>query len=131
MTPPRPTPTYQLGRIAREQGRLDDALGTSRNRPPPGRKARLSEVHRELGAVYLALGRVPDAERELALYTERREYDPEGLYHYGQALERAGRPAEARDAYARAVESARTAPRYRRGIVAKWSRLAAEDPCNA
>ena len=27
-------------------------------------------------------------ERELALYTDRREYDPEGLYYYGQALER-------------------------------------------
>ena len=77
-----------------------------------------------LGAVYLALGRLTDAERELALYTGRREYDPEGLYYYGEALERNGKTAEAREVYARAVEAARTAPRYRRHLVAKWSRMA-------
>ena len=115
---------FQLGRIAREQGRLNDALSHLETAVRQNEKHASSEVHRELGAVYLALGRVADAERELALYTNRREYDPEGLYYYGQALEQAGRPDQARDAYARSVESARTAPRYRRGIVGKWSRLA-------
>ena len=115
---------YQLGRIAREQGRLDDALTYLESALRQNEKHSSSEVHRDLGAVYLALGRVADAEHELALYTSRREYDPEGLYYYGQALERGGHTAEARDAYARAVESARTAPRYRRAQLAKWSRLA-------
>jgi hypothetical protein len=35
-----------------------------------------------------------------------------------------GHPAEAREVYARAVEAASTAPRYRRPFTAKWSRLA-------
>ena len=74
--------------------------GPPRRRPPPppdragqDEKHSFSEVHRELGAIYLALGRVDDAARHLAIYTDRREYDPEGLYLYGQVLERQGHPA--------------------------------------
>lgn len=77
-----------------------------------------------MGATYLALGQLEDARRELEIYTGRREYDPEGLYHYGRVLEALGNPAGAREMYTRAVEAARTAPRYRRRFTAKWSRLA-------
>jgi tetratricopeptide (TPR) repeat protein len=115
---------FQLGRIAREQGRLDEALARFETVLRQDQKHSSSEIHRELGAVYLALGRTVEAERELALYIERREYDPEGLYWYGEALGRNGKADAARDAFARAVEAARTAPRYRRHLVAKWSRLA-------
>ncbi len=115
---------FQLGRIAREQGRLDEALARFETVLRQDEKHSSSEAHRELGAVYLSLGRAAEAGRELALYTARREYDPEGLYWYGEALERNGEAQAARDAFARAVEAARTAPRYRRHIVAKWSRLA-------
>ena len=115
---------FQLGRMAREQARTDEALKRFEIVLKQDEKHSSSEVHRELGAVYLALGRNADAERELALYTERREYDPEGLYYYGQALQRSGKADAAQDIYARAVEAARTAPRYRRHLVAKWSRLA-------
>jgi hypothetical protein len=115
---------FQLGRIARDQGRLDDALTRFETVVRQNEKHSSSEIHRELGAVYLALGRTADAERELALYADRREYDPEGLYYYGEALERNGRTAEAKAVYARAVEAARTAPRYRRHLVARWSRMA-------
>jgi tetratricopeptide (TPR) repeat protein len=116
---------YQLARIYRQQGRLDDALRHLEIAVRQDDKHSTSEIHRELGAVYLALDRLPDALRELTLYTARREYDPEGLYYYGQTLDRLTRPEEARDSYARAVESARTAPRYRRPELAQWSRLAA------
>ncbi len=115
---------FQLGRIARQQGRLDDALRHLETANRQDDKHSSSEVHRELGAAYLALGRVADAERELALYTDRREYDPEGLYYYGQALERSGRTDQAREMYRRAVDAAAAAPRYRRGIVGPWSRAA-------
>ena len=115
---------FQLGRIAREQGRTDDALqeflAVLRQDP----KHSLSEVLRELGGAYVASGRFQDARAQLAEYVERRPYDPQGLYYYGQALEGLGQPAQAREMYARAVEAARTAPRYRRPIVARWSRLA-------
>src|SRR3954468_2488365 len=115
---------FQLARIFRDQNRPTDALRHLTTVLAQDDKHSFSEVHRELGAVYLALGRVDDAARHLAIYTGRREYDPEGLYLYGQVLDRQGRPADARELYLRAVEAARTTPHYRRGIVAKWSRLA-------
>jgi tetratricopeptide (TPR) repeat protein len=115
---------FQLGRIARDQGRMQDALVRFETVLRQNEKHSSSEIHRELGSVYLAMGRLAEAERELALYTDRREYDPEGLYYYGQVLEKLGRRAEAREVYGRAVEAARTAPRYRRHIVGRWSRLA-------
>lgn len=37
----------------------------------------------------------------LADYVERRPYDPDGLYYYGQALEELGRISEAREMYER------------------------------
>ena len=83
-----------------------------------------SEILRELGAVYLAARQFDHARQFLSDYIERRPYDPEGLYYLGQALEGLGNPSGAREMYSRAVEAVRTAPRYRRRIVAKWSRLA-------
>ena len=115
---------FQLGRIARDQGRLTDALAHFETVVKQDERHSLSEIHRELGAVYLGLHRVQEAERELSLYIERRPYDPEGLFYYGQCLEQLGRPAEAREQYAAAIEAVRTAPRYRRRVVARWSRLA-------
>ncbi len=115
---------FQLGRIARQQGRLDDALSRFETVLRQDDKHSQSEIHRELGTVYFLLGRYAEAERELSVYTARHEYDPEGLYRYGQVLEALNRPEEAHAAYRRAVDAARTAPRYRKRIVAQWSRLA-------
>ena len=61
-----------------------------------------SEILRELGALYNSARQFEDARQELARYVERRPYDPEGLYYYGQSLEGLGRFAEAREIYARA-----------------------------
>ena len=115
---------YQLGRIAREQGRLEEALTRFETVLRQDEKHSLSEIHRDLGGTYLDLGRLDDARRELVIYEGRRAFDPEGLYYFGQLLERTGDPSGARDMYARAVEADRTAPRYRRRFTAKWSRLA-------
>jgi tetratricopeptide (TPR) repeat protein len=115
---------YQLGRIARQQGRTADALASFEIVLAQDPKHNLSEILRETGAACLEAGRSDDGLRYLEVYVERRPYDPEGLYYFGQALQAANRPAEAREAYARAVESARTAPRFRRPFTARWSRLA-------
>lgn len=115
---------FQLGRIAREQGRLKDALAHFQTVVDQDPAHSSSEILRELGAVYLTARQYSDARNELAPYLERREYDPEGLYYYGQALKGLGDIAGARDAYSRAVESSRTAPHFRRRYTAKWSRLA-------
>jgi tetratricopeptide (TPR) repeat protein len=116
----------QLGKIAREEGRLRDALAEFQIVVTQDERIHSSEVLKELGAVYLAAGQYQDAKNELDVYTERRAYDPEGLYYYGQTLEALGEKDRAREAYERAVEADRTAPRYRRRYTAKWSRLAAK-----
>ena len=118
---------FQLGRMAREQGRLDDALTHFQAVLSQDEKHNLSEIHRETGATYLARGQYEDARKELAIYLDRRPYDPEGLYHYGQTLERLGDATPAREMYTRAVEAARTAPRYRKRYTARWSRLAQKE----
>ena len=115
---------FQLGRIARQQGRLNDALAHFQTVVDQDEKHSQSEVLRELGGIYLSVRQYQDARDELARYVERWPYDPEGLFYCGQALEGLGDDAAARAMYARAVESARTAPRYLRRSTAKWSRLA-------
>jgi len=115
---------FQLGRIAREQGRLKDALAHFQAVIDLDEKHSQSEILRELGAVYVTARQYGDACNELAVYIERRPYDTEGLYYYGLALEGLGEHAQAREMYVRAIESDRTAPRYRRRYTARWSRLA-------
>jgi predicted Zn-dependent protease len=115
---------FQLGRIAREQGRLEDALGHFQTVLDQDPAFQQSEILRELGALYITARQFDHAWAELAVYVERRPYDPEGLFYCGQALEGSGKTAEAREMYARVVEAVRTAPRYRQATVARWSRLA-------
>jgi len=115
---------FQLGRIALEQGRLKDAFESLQAVLDQDEKHSSGEILRELGRMYLAAKQYEDARRELAMYVERRPYDPEGLYYYGQTLERLGDAPGAREMYARAVEAARATPRFRRRYTAKWSRLA-------
>jgi len=115
---------FQLGRIALAQQRFADALACFETVLAQDEKHSQSEIRRELGAVYMALGRPEDARREFEIYVERRPYDPQGLYNYGRALEELGNRDAAREAFQRAVEAARTAPRYMRRVVAAWSRLA-------
>ena len=83
-----------------------------------------SEILRELGALYISARQFEDARHELAEYEERRPYDPEGLFYYGQALEGLGKAKEAREVYERAAEAANLAPPYLRRAAAKWGRLA-------
>ena len=69
-----------------------------------------------------------DAARELEVYVrERRPFDPEGLYYYGQAMEGLGKAAAARELFERAVDADRTAlARYRRRYTARWEQAGAE-----
>jgi tetratricopeptide (TPR) repeat protein len=115
---------FQLGRIARRQGRLKDALGHFQTVLDQDEKHHQSEILRELGALYIAARQFEHASQELETYVERRPYDPEGLFYYGQALEGLGRLDAASEMYRRAVDSASSAPRYIRRYTAQWSRLA-------
>src|SRR5215471_16939119 len=115
---------FQLGRIAREQGKPREALVHFQTVVDQDERHSASEVLRELGAIYVTARQFEDAKNELETYVERRPYDAEGLYWYGQALQGLGRNAEAADLYRRAVEADNTAPRHRKRFTAKWSRLA-------
>lgn len=115
---------FQLGRIARQQGRLKDALAQFQTVVNQDDRHNQSEILRELGALYISARQFEDARHELAEYVERRPYDPEGLFHYGQALEGLGKTQEAREAFGRATEAANLAPAYLRRAAARWSRLA-------
>jgi tetratricopeptide (TPR) repeat protein len=115
---------FQLGHIARDQGRFDDAIRFLQTAAAQDDKFSSSDVWRELGAAYLGASRIQEAEAALAKYTDRRGYDPEGLYWYGKTLIVLNRPAEAREMFARAIEAAKTMPRHRRAEVRKWGSLA-------
>jgi hypothetical protein len=115
---------FQLGRIAREQGRFDDAIGYLKTAAGLNDKLASSEVWRELGAAYFGASQFEDAAAALAKYTQRRSYDPEGLYWYGKAMAALGRNAEAREAFLQCVESVETMPKHRRAEVRKWKGLA-------
>jgi Tfp pilus assembly protein PilF len=115
---------FQLGRIAREQGRFDDAIRYLKTAAGLNDKLASSEVWKELGAAYVGLSRFEEAIAALEKYTQRRSYDPEGLYWYGKALAGLGRDKEAREAFGQCVESVDTMPKHRRAEVRKWKGLA-------
>jgi Tfp pilus assembly protein PilF len=118
---------FQLGRIAREQGRFDDAIRFLKTAAGLNEKLASSEVWRELGAAYFGASRFEEAVAALARYTERRSYDPEGLYWYGKALAALGRTAEARAVFDQCVEAVDTMPKHRRAEVRKWKGLAKKE----
>ena len=118
---------FQLGRIAREQGRFDDAIRFLKTAAGLNEKLASSEVWRELGTAYFGASRFEEAAADLAKYTERRSYDPEGLYWYGKALVALGRTAEARAVFNQCVEAVDTMPKHRRAEVRKWKGLAKKE----
>lgn len=122
--PTEADPQFQLGRIANEQGRFDDAIKFLKTAAGLNEKLSSGEVWRELGAANFGAGRFEDAAAALQRYTERRSYDPEGLYWYGKTLAALGKSAEAREVFAQCVEAVDTMPKHRRAEVRKWKGLA-------
>ena len=115
-----PDAHHQLGRILACRGRFEEALPLLERATALNDGLALSEVWRDLGWAQFHLNKFTDAEASLAKYTERRSYDPEGLYWYGKTLSAMGRGSEARDAYERTVEAVNTTPRNRIGRVRHW-----------
>lgn len=110
----------QLGVIARGQKRLDDAIAHLETAARIDDKLSQSNVWRELGAAYFGAGRTEEAVAALQKYTDRRPYDPEGLYWYGMALKQKGLATEAREMFDRCVEAVNTMPSHRRAQVREW-----------
>ena len=85
-----------MGRVLRAQGDSTAALEHLKTAAAIDNKLAQSEVLRETGAALLDLGRDDEARDILREYTNRRNFDPEGLYWYGVALSRVGDGAGAR-----------------------------------
>jgi tetratricopeptide (TPR) repeat protein len=115
---------FQLGNIALEQKRYEDARRHFAATLVLDDKHSSSEAWRGLGAADLQLGNTQQALPELQKYTDRREFDPEGLVWLGATFKKLGRLQEAREAFERAVEAARTSPPHRRRFTAAWGRQA-------
>jgi Tfp pilus assembly protein PilF len=115
---------FQLGRIANEQGRFDDAIKFLKTAAGLNEKLSSGEVWRELGAAYFGAGQLPEAAAALQKYTDRRSYDPEGLFWFGKTLAALGKAVEAREAFGQCIEAVNTMPKHRRAEVRKWKGLA-------
>jgi tetratricopeptide (TPR) repeat protein len=118
--PKEADPHFQLGCIARVQKRVDDAIGYLTTAAALDDKLSQSDVWRELGAAYFEAGRTEEAAAALLKFSDRRPYDPEGLYWYGRTLAKLGRGGEAREMFERAIEAVKTMPRHRRAEVREW-----------
>ncbi len=116
---------FELGRIARQQNRLPDAVEHLRRAASLNDKLQLSEVWREIGAVHMAAGQPDAAEAALRKFVDRRSHDTEGLYLLGEVL-RESQPAEAQELYGRAVESAIGAPPHLQREARHWAALASK-----
>ena len=122
--PNEPDANFQLGVVARQTGNLQEALNHFGRVLAFDEKFRLSEVWREIGATYLAAGMLDEAESALKKYCERRQYDPEGLFHYAELLSKKGETERAKEMYRQCIEAVKTMPYYRRNLFSKWGRLA-------
>ncbi|MGB9180485.1 MAG: tetratricopeptide repeat protein [Pyrinomonadaceae bacterium] len=115
---------FQLGCIAREQGRLQEAIEYFGTVVAQDESHARNEIWREIGATYLSANMSEEAREALERYVERRPYDPEGLFYFGQAMEKLGHKEQAQDAFGRCIEAVKTTPYYRRSQVHKWRKLA-------
>ena len=118
---------YEIGRLARAKGDLQNALDHFAVVLEQDERFRLSEIWREIGATYLAAGMLEEAEDALKKFVDRRNVDPEGLYYYGKVLKARGEHDRAREMFESAIESARTSPYFRTRQLGQWSKLAAKE----
>jgi tetratricopeptide (TPR) repeat protein len=118
---------YELGKIARAKGNLQDAVNHFSVVVEQNDKHALSEIWREIGATYLEAGMLTEAREALEKFVDRRAFDPEGLYSLGKVLKAQGETERAREMFEQAVESAKGSPDYRRRDVKQWAKMAEKE----
>jgi hypothetical protein len=126
IAPREPDANYQLGCIAREQGRYAEALAHFEIVVGQDDKFATSEIWREIGATYLGAGMTDEAREALEKFTNRRPFDPEGLYYLGEVFRTTGFPDRGRECYERVLEAVATMPPNRRAETRRWRDLARE-----
>lgn len=118
---------YHLGKNARENGELQQALDHFALVVEQDDKYSLNEIWREIGATYLSANMYDEAVDALEKYVDRRPVDPEGLYYLGRALKGQGNGERAREMFEQAVDSVNSSPHYRRRETLKWRKLAEKE----
>jgi tetratricopeptide (TPR) repeat protein len=118
---------YELGRIERRHGNLQQALNYFAVVVEQNDKHSLSEVWREIGITYLEAGMLTEAHEALEKFTRRRSADVEGLYYFGKALKARGKTDEARRVFEQAIQSANSSPDFSRRGTVHWSKLAKKE----
>jgi tetratricopeptide (TPR) repeat protein len=118
---------YELGKIARAGGRLQEAVTHFAIVVEQDERHSLSEIWREIGATYLEAGMLDEAREALEKFAERRPFDTEGLYYLGKVLKEQSDHLRARDVFKMAVEAARTSPQRLRRDIRAWRKLAQKE----
>ena len=118
---------YELGKIERAKGNLQEALNHFSVVVEQNDKHALSEVWREIGATYLEANMLTEARDALEKFVERRSFDSEGLYYLGKVLKGQGETERAREMFQQAVEAGKNSPDYRRRDIGVWVKLARKE----
>lgn len=111
---------YQLGRIARAEGRWADAIAHYGETLARDATHAQHEVWREAAATYVSAGQYADALDALERFLEVRQTDPEGLYLMGRAHAGLGRRREAVEWMQACIEAVRTSPAYKYRSEKRW-----------
>jgi len=111
---------YRLGRIARVQAKLADAIKYFDSVVTQDPHHSQNEVWREIGLTYFQAGQFEDAREALERFIENRPTDAEGHYYYGLALHKLGRPEDAAREMKAVIEFVRTAPAYKYRLEKHW-----------
>ncbi len=111
---------YQLGRIARTEGRLPDAINHFGEVVARDQTHAQHEIWREVGATYLTAGQFSDALDALERFLDYRQSDPESLYLMGRALFGMGRRREALEQMQACIEAVKTSPSYKYRTEKRW-----------
>lgn len=118
---------YELGKLARSKGDLQTALDHFSVVLEQNDKHALSEIWREIGAIYLAAGMLTEARDALEKFVDRRSGDVEGLYYLGKVLKAQGEADRASEIFAEAIQLAKASPDYHRNRTRHWSKLAEKE----
>jgi tetratricopeptide (TPR) repeat protein len=111
---------YQLGRIARQEERLADAVKYFDAVVTRSPQHNLHEVWREIGRTYLQASQFEDARYAFEQFLEKRPSDAEALYHYGLTLQHLGQTEKAAAQMRAVIESVNTAPSYKQRTERRW-----------
>jgi tetratricopeptide (TPR) repeat protein len=111
---------YQLGRIARQEERLADAIKYFDAVVTRDPQHSLHEVWREIGRAYFQAHQFEDARLAFEQFLQKRPSDAEALYHYGLTLQKLGQAEKAAAQMRSVIEAVNTSPSYKQRTERRW-----------